>query len=191
MKKTLIALSLALGLSAATAEAQITLTADLTAKQQTNLTKDMTRSNKETCLSVGLAEGCTQSAARNAWIAKTNGAVCTSLGLGPACTETAARTQWCAMLGYQGTATCTHPDGRGSAQIVFVTSAPSIDIYSDLQNYWSRRAAKALLDDVDKRAEADAAAIVAAAEAAVKTSGTKAEKDAYCAAIKQPAGCIP
>lgn len=188
MKKLILALVLIL--AAIPAAAQTTLTAIPSTKQEADLNRDMARLNKQTCLAVKLAEGCAQAAARNAWIALENAKICTSLSLGPACTEVAAKTQWCAMLGFQGTATCTHPDGRGSAQIVFATSAPTIDIYSSLQNYWERRAVKTLMDAVGKQAEAEDAAVIAAAEAVAK-NGTLAQKNAYCAGIGMLAGCLP
>lgn len=194
MKKTLAILllcSAALLAPSPRVEAQTTLTAVPTTKQETALTRGYTRHNRETCISVGLLEGCTQAAARTAWIAQQNGRICTSLTLGPACTETAAKTQWCAMLGFQGTATCTHPDGRGSAQVAFVTAAPQIDVFTTLQSFWDRKAIKTVLDEYVRKSDEEDAAAIAAAETAIKTSGTVAEKNAYCLAIKKPAGCLP
>lgn len=189
MKKIILALALALGI-ASFAQAQEPLTTTPTAKQTTALTRGMTKHNTGACASVGLPPSCTQAQARAAWLAAENAKICTPLGLPGSCTEAEARTQWCAMLGFPGASSCLHADGRGSHQIVFATSAP-IDIFSSLANFWDRRAVKTVLDEYVRKADEEDAASIAAAEAALKTGGTKAEKDAYCAAIKKPAGCLP
>lgn len=188
MKRTALVLAFVL-LAAPVVADDFTISA--TTRQVNALTRAITKANTETCTSVGLAPNCVQGAARAAWIGAQNGAVCSRLALPGSCTETEARRQWCAMLGFPGVSTCTHPDGRGSAEIVFVTAAPHIEVFSSVANFLDRKAVKATLDEYVKRADEEDAAALAVAEAAIKSTGTKAEKDAYCAAIKKPAGCLP
>lgn len=166
-------------------------TISATARQVAALQRAVTKSNTETCASVGLPANCVQGAARAAWISAQNSPVCSRLGLPVSCTETEARTQWCAMLGFPGLSTCTHADGRGSADIVFVTSAPQIEIFPTVANFLGRKAVRTVLDEYVRRADEEDAAAIAVAEAAVKSSGTVAQKNAYCAAIGKPAGCLP
>ena len=131
------------------------------ANQDGVLAKALARANKATCLYYGQAVGCTQAQARREF--------CRRAGFGgqPIYDANGVQTGTTPL-----TASCD-----GSLQV---------DIYADVATFLKREVVRLVREEYGpKNAQENAAEIQRLID-----SGTQAQKDAFCAAIPLPAGCL-
>lgn len=106
---------------------------------------------------------------------KLNAATCAAQGLAVGCTQVQARNAFCAKIG--ASAPCT-ANGQASSEII---------VYSTIGEYLDKYVVQAQADTLKAAQEAED---LAAWETA-KKAATKAQKDAACAALGLPSGCLP
>lgn len=106
---------------------------------------------------------------------KLNAATCAAQGLAAGCTQSQARNAFCAKIG--ASAPCV-ANGQESGEI---------RIYSTVGDYLDRW----LIDSHNAELKARQEAEDLAAWETAKKAATKAQKDAACAALGLPSGCLP
>ncbi len=106
---------------------------------------------------------------------KLNTATCASVGLGAGCNTSGARNAFCAKIGQA--APCT-ANGQSSSEII---------VYATIGEYLDKYLIDAHANDLKAAQEAED---LTAWETA-KKAATKAQKDAACAALGLPSGCLP
>lgn len=106
---------------------------------------------------------------------KLNAATCATQGLAAGCTQSQARNAFCAKVG--ASAPCT-ANGQASGEIL---------VYSTIGEYLDKYVIQSHADTLKAAQESED---LAAWEAA-KKAATKAQKDAACAALGLPSGCLP
>lgn len=127
--------------------------------------------------------------------ARENAKTCTYYGLAVGCSQKQAREVFCKRAGFGGVTTCTpNPASTPEAPLpdVCVTTplvstcdgAAQVDVYADNAAY-VRALFKAAVEQVRAENKAAAAAKIEAAKA-----GTQVQRDALCAAMGEPAGCL-
>lgn len=102
-----------------------------------------------------------------------NRSTCNYYGLPNNCTQPQARTAFCERAGFPATSACD-----GSAQV---------DVFSDLSKFAKREGARLITEEYASKDAAEDAAAFDAAKSAASTE----QKNAVCAALGLPAGCLP
>jgi hypothetical protein len=124
-------------------------------------------------------------------LARENAKVCQYYGLAVGCSQKAAREQFCRRAGFGGVTTCVPGANPGDPQVCTTTplvstcaGATQVDVHANASDYvkWLFKA------DVERIKAENRAASAAKVEAA--KAGTQAQKDALCAAMGEPAGCL-
>lgn len=108
---------------------------------------------------------------------RTNAATCSRFNLAAGCSQIAARNAFCSQLGSSGPAPCT-VNGESSA---------TVKIYADGRDWFERFGMKMLRDQLRDKHKATDAELFATQWA----GWSAAERDAWCLAHGQEAGCGP
>lgn len=133
------------------------------AKEDNALTRAMSRANRQTCARFGLAPGCTQ---------------------------VQAREQFCRIAGFGGQRdpASTPQNPLPNTPLVSVCAGSAqVDVFSTLDAFVQSEWNVLLKENYGKKSDAED---LAAWEAA-KKAATNAQKNAACAALSLPNGCLP